>query len=79
VTLLHDGSEKNGARRVAESGDWSEALCFLMAVLSTGGEKEYLAGIRQVEPSWMSGLRAVRKRALALMNALASPTLAATD
>ena len=78
VTLLHDGSEKNGARRVAESGDWSEALCFLMAVLSTGGEKEYLAGIRQVEPSWMSGLRAVRKRALALMNALASPTLAAT-
>lgn len=78
VTLLRDGSEKNGGRRVAESGDWSEALCFLMAVLATGGEKEFLAGIRQVAPTWMSGLRAVRKRALALMNALVSSSLAAT-
>ena len=78
VTLLHDGSEKNGARRVAEIGDWSEAICFLMAVIGTGGEREYLAGIRQVAPTWMSGLRAVRKRALALMNAHASSTLAAT-
>ncbi len=78
VALLRDGSEKNGARRIAESGDWSEAICFLMAVLGTGGEKEFLAGIRQVEPTWMSGLRAVRKRALTLMNALSNAALGAT-
>jgi hypothetical protein len=78
VSLLFDGSEKGGARRIAESDDWSEALCFLMAVLGTGGEKSFLAGIRQIEPSWMSGLRAVRKRALGLMESLPSTSLGAT-
>lgn len=78
VALLRDGSEKNGARRIAEGGDWSEAVCFLMAVLGTGGEKEFLAGIRQTEPAWMPGLRAVRKRALALMAGFTSAALGAT-
>ena len=78
VSLLRDGSEKAGARRIAENADWSEAVCFLMAVLGTGGEKEYLAGIRQVEPTWLPGLRAVRKRALAILNGLSSATLGAT-
>jgi len=36
VALLRDGSEKSGARCIAEGGDWSEAICFLMAVLGTG-------------------------------------------
>jgi len=79
LSLLRDGSEKIGARRIAESREWSEAVCFLMAVLGTGGEKEYLAGIRSVQPTWMAGLRAVRKRALALMDTLASAALGATS
>lgn len=78
LSLLRDGSEKIGAQRIAEGQQWSEAVCFLMAVLGTGGEKEYLAGIRVVQPTWMAGLRAVRKRALALMDGLASATLGAT-
>lgn len=78
VSLLRDGSEKNGAQRLAESDDWSEANCFLMAVLGTGGEKEYLAAIRRVAPSWMPGLRAVRKRALGLMDACTNGALGAT-
>lgn len=78
VSLLRDGSEKHGAQRIAEGQDWSEAVCFLMAVLGTGGEKEYLAGIRRIQPTWTPGLRAVRKRALALMDGLASAALGAT-
>lgn len=78
VSLLRDGSEKAGARRIAGSADWSEAVCFLMAVLGTGGEKEYLAGIRQVEPTWLPGLRAVRKRAFTVVHALPSVSLGAT-
>lgn len=78
VALLRDGSEKNGARRIAESEDWAEAVCFLMAVLGTGGEKDYLAGIRSVRPLWMSGLRALRKRALALMDGHSNAALGAT-
>jgi hypothetical protein len=78
VALLRDGSERSGAQRIAECDEWSEALCFLMAVLGTGGEKEYLAGIRRAKPQWMPGLRAVRKRALGLMDVFTSAALGAT-
>jgi len=78
VALLRDGSERNGAMRLAEADDWSEALCFLMAVLGTGAEKEYLAGIRKVRPSWLAALRAVRKRALAMMVGFTTTSLGAT-
>jgi hypothetical protein len=78
VALLRDGSEKSGARRIAESDDWSEAVCFLMAVLGTGGEKDYLAGIRSIQPTWVAGLRAVRKRAMSIMNGHSNVALGAT-
>ena len=78
VALLRDGSEKMGGRRLAESGQWSEALCFLMAVLGTGAEKEYLAGVRQGNPTWLVGLRAVRKRALSIMDLQGTTALAST-
>jgi hypothetical protein len=78
VALLRDGSERNGAQRLAEADDWSEALCFLMAVLGTGAEKEYLAGIRKAKPSWLPALRAVRKRALAMMVGFTTTSLGAT-
>jgi len=78
VALLRDGSEKSGGRRLAESSDWSEALCFMLAVLGTGSEKDFLAGVRQVQPTWMAGMRAVRKRALGVVDALSAPSLGAT-
>jgi len=78
VALLRDGSEKSGGRRLAESGDWSEALCFMLAVLGTGSEKEYLAGVRQVQPTWMAGMRALRKRARGVVDAHCTTSLGAT-
>ena len=78
VSLLRDGSEKHGGRRLAEAGDWSEAACFLMAVLGTGAEKEYLAGVRQGRATWLPGLRALRKRAVAIMDDFTSAALGAT-
>jgi hypothetical protein len=78
VALLRDGSEKSGGRRLAESSDWSEALCFMLAVLGTGSEREYLAGVRQLQPTWMAGMRAVRKRALGVVDALNVASLGAT-
>lgn len=78
VALLRDGTEKIGGRRLAEGGEWAEAVCFLMAVLGTGAEKEYLAGIRQGRASWLGGLRAIRKRSLALVDALSTSALGGT-
>jgi hypothetical protein len=78
VALLRDGTEKIGGRRLAEAGEWGEAVCFLLAVLGTGAEKEYLAGIRQGDPAWLGGLRAIRKRALALVDQFSTIILGAT-
>ena len=61
TTLLHDGSERAGGRLVGERGDWPEAICFLVAVLGTGAEREFLAGVRKSRPEWSMGLRAIRK------------------
>jgi len=68
VNLLRDGTEKIGGRRLSETGDWAEAICFLMAVIGTGAEKEFLSGVRQGNPAWIAGMKAVRRRALSVMS-----------
>jgi hypothetical protein len=78
VALLSDGTEKIGGRRVAESGEWAEAVCFMMAVLGTGAEREYLAGVRRGRPAWMPALRAVRKRALEVVGRQSTSAIGAT-
>jgi hypothetical protein len=78
VALLRDGTEKIGGRRLAEAGEWAEAVCFMMAVLGTGAEKEYLAGIRQGHAEWLGGMRAIRKRSLALVAQLSTTALGGT-
>ena len=78
LDLLRDGTEKLGAAHLAQNGDWDQAVCFLLAVLGTGGERDYLAGIRRWRPDWMAGLRAVRKRALAAVAGLSNAALGAT-
>jgi len=78
TALLRDGSEKSGGRRIAEAGDWSEAICFLMAVVGTGAEKDFLSGIRMGCPAWLPGLRALRKRAIQMLNVLDTPRLGST-
>ncbi len=76
--LLHDGSEKSGGRRLGEADDWSEAVCFLMAVVATGAEKGFLAGVRLGRASWLPALRTLRKRALSLMDQFDTESLGAT-
>ncbi len=78
LAQLCDGSEKSGARRLAESGQWAEALCFYMAVLGTGAERPFLSGIRASDATWLPALRAVRKRALDILSR-ETHCLAATD
>jgi hypothetical protein len=68
VSLMKDGTEKPGGRRVAEAEMWPEAICFLVAVTGTGAEKEYLAGIRQGRAEWLPAMRAIKKRAVAIMS-----------
>jgi hypothetical protein len=68
VSLMKDGTEKPGGRRVAEAELWPEAICFLVAIAGTGAEKEYLAGIRQGRAEWLPAMRAIKKRAVAIMS-----------
>ena len=68
ASLLCDGTERLGARRLASEGAWGEAVCFMLAVLGTGAEREFFAGIRAGNASWSSALRAIRKRALEILD-----------
>jgi hypothetical protein len=78
TTILRDGTEKAGGRDVGEANDWPEAVRFLLAVLDTGAEREYLAGVRISQPSWMPALRAIRKRVLKFALATSTDDLADT-
>lgn len=77
LSLLCDGTEKASAKRLASENAWAEAVCFMLAVLGTGAEKEFFAGVRVGRPKWIAPLRAVRKRTVEILNQ-STPTLAAT-
>jgi hypothetical protein len=79
VERLRDGTEKAGGRQLAESGEWAPALCFLLAVLGTGAERDYLAGVRAGDATWPPALRAVARRARDIVDGLSTSSLSATD
>ncbi len=79
VQRLHDGSEKAGGRSLAEQGDWAQAVCFLLAVMGTGAERDYLSGVRLGDPTWPPALRAVRRRVAEIVDGLSVSALSATD
>ncbi len=78
VTLLCDGSERPGGKRLANDGAWGEIVSFFLAVLGTGAEKEFLRGVRSVQPNWVAGLRSLKKKVNALVGDLDTLTLGDT-
>ena len=78
TSILRDGSERPGGLRVASAGQWDEAVCFFLAVLGTGGEADYLRGIRSAQPSWPTALRAIKKKVLTLVGELDATQIGAT-
>lgn len=76
---LKDGSEKSGGVRIAGEGDWPEMLRFLLAVIDTGAERDYVAGVRKAQPTWMAGLRAVRKRVSKILDETTTSELGDTS
>ncbi len=77
--LLTDGSEKAAGARVAREGAWGEALGFLLAVIGTGGERGYLAGVRREQPTWIAGLRALKKRVVRMLDECSTSELGDTS
>ncbi len=78
VECLRDGTEAEGARRLAQSGAWSEVVCLWLAVLGTGGERPYLAAVRRVDATWASALVVVRRRVKAMLAEHRTSDLGAT-
>ena len=78
TNLLRDGSERVGAERIAREGEWGEALCFLLAVLGTGAERDYFRGIRESRPEWLAPMRAIAKSARALVHSRDARELGST-
>lgn len=78
TSWLVDGTEKPGGERLGEAHAWPEAVCFLAAVLGTGAERPFLAGIRRSRPEWLAGLRALRARVLEVVGGLETAVIAST-
>ncbi|MEI6710336.1 MAG: hypothetical protein WCL17_05080 [Actinomycetota bacterium] len=78
TALLRDGTEKAGTKLAAESHDWNEAVCFMLAVLGTGAEKDFFSGIRMGRKEWGAPLRALRKQIYALIDPIETHTISDT-
>ena len=61
ISILEDGTEMNAGERIAERGDWAEAVYFMAAVSGTGGINKYLTGIRRHKPGWGPRLRRIHE------------------
>ncbi len=79
TTLLRDGTEKLGTKMLAEMGEWDEAIRFLLAVIGTGAEKDYFAGIRAARKEWLTALKALRKQVLALIDPIRTSLISDTS
>lgn len=78
ISLLCDGTERQGGRRLAENGQWAEAVCFYLAVLGTGAEPPFVKGVRSMQPSWPAALRAIKKRVATMVDTLDTTQVAET-
>ena len=61
LDLLEDGTEMNAGERIAERGDWTEAVYFTACISGTGGINKYLTGIRRHKPGWGPRLRRIHQ------------------
>lgn len=61
TNLLCDGSEFRTGERIAERGDWTEAVCYLGALAGTKAAKDYIRGIKKINEGWGRSLREVEK------------------
>jgi|TARA_Y100000296_G_scaffold85386_1_gene121187 hypothetical protein len=61
LDILEDGTEQNAGERIAERGDWAEAVFFTASVSGCGGFNKYLVGIRRHRPGWGPRLRRIHQ------------------
>ena len=57
--ILEDETELNAGERIAERGDWAEAVYYTAAISGCGGLNKYLVGIRRHRPAWAPRLRRI--------------------
>jgi len=61
TNFLKDGTELSAGERIAERGDWAEAVYFMACVSGTGGMNRYLTGIRRHKRAWGPRLRQIHQ------------------
>ena len=59
--LLADGSEKSSGVRIAEQADWTQAVYIAVGYSICGGGKDFITGVRRVNPAWAKTLREIIK------------------
>lgn len=79
LTALTDGSESKSGKRLAESDQWGEAVCFMAAIAGTKASTDFLRGVRSVNPEWAKALREMEKALIKTAKSIHHKYLASTE
>ena len=75
---LRDGSERLSGTRLAEGGEWGEAVRFSAALAGTKAARDLLSGMRRVNPSWAAACRDLERELVRHARSIPTSRLAAT-
>jgi hypothetical protein len=76
---LRDGSESLVGRRLAESGDLAELLCFTAALSGTTALRDLVRGARAAAPTMATACRDLERALKAAVGGVATSSLASTE
>jgi hypothetical protein len=79
VDELRDGSERLTGTRLADAGEWREAVWFAAALSGTRALRDLLSGIRRVEPTWATACRGLDRELLRYARRVSTASLASTQ
>lgn len=75
---LRDGSERLSGTRLAEAGDWGEAVRFAAALAGTRAARDLLRGVRGVDERWAATCRSLERDLVARARRTPLASLAST-
>lgn len=75
MDLLTDGSERLSGERTADRGVWADAVYYLGALAGTKAAKDFIAGVRKVNPAWASALTKVNSELVKTAKKIATSSL----
>lgn len=76
---LCDGSERKSGERYAERKDWAGGVAFLAALAGTKAAKDYILGVRKINPQWAKAFVKINRELVKAAKAINTRALGQTS